>query len=104
MKTRGKRVSETIRKGRRKKPVPPELVIASNPDTLCDRCGEPQGTLYRAGGGLVCRNELPFAYRRGWKRHRLVRYAVSGMKAIKKERSRLRKLATKTNKRRKKDN
>lgn len=72
---------------RRMKPMPPKLVIEPADEILCDECGKPMGTLYKNEGRLVCKADLPFDLRYN-SRGRLLSIAVSGMKAIKKFRSR----------------
>jgi len=64
------------------------LVVAHSESVKCDICGEPKGTLYRHDGKLVCFRELPFNLRSNTT-GRLLRYAVSGVKAIKAARAAL---------------
>lgn len=62
------------------------IKIEAAPETRCDICGEPVGTLYEIDGKLICYASLPFEWQGGSKAIKLLNRAVSGLKAIKDKR------------------
>jgi hypothetical protein len=63
--------------------------IEVSPDFRCDECGGPEGTLYELDGRLLCSRDMPFEYRHGNRRHKMISMAVSGKTAIQAKRRQL---------------